>query len=167
MPKPKGTLAALERSRQHIETMWVRGTWFKWVYDDEKGDGEQMPDGARVTGVCLAGSVLYALDYTDEQWTDKKDVKPVIEALFDALPERSQAAREAQKELRDLSQTTYNWDGLSKAEREKRVYDTKVGAVITFNDKKGRRKSEVLEVFDRAIENVRASTPITINEIAI
>lgn len=167
MPKPKGTLAALERSRQHIETMWVRGTWFRWVENDNKDDGETVPDRAQVTGVCLAGSVLYALDYTDEQWTDKKDVKPVIEALFDALPERSQAAREAAKELRDLPQTTYNWLAMTKAEREKRVYDAKVGAIINFNDKKGRRKSEVLEVFDRAIENVRASTPITINEIAI
>ena len=128
-----------------------------------------MPNGAPVTGVCAAGSVLYALDYTDEQWTEASDVKPVIEALYEALPPRSRAAQNAHETVKDLNDPKVLADRpwLTPDQVAKELYDAKLDAVISYNDANGRRKGDVLALFDRAIENVRASIPPTIQELAL
>jgi len=167
--KNQKTLDGLIKTRTHIETMWVKGTWFEYKEDDHKGSSESVPDDATVIGVCLAGSVLYALDYTDEQWTSKKDVKPIIEAIYDALPLRSKARVDGDREIRDIEEQVREGSNyyLNKHNMDERIYDAKVGQVIQFNDAKHRRKADVLAVIDTAIENVRASIPPTIQELAL
>lgn len=148
----------LETARTHIETKWVRSTWFTWVdVNDTKSDGEDVPEGATVTGVCLAGSVLYSLDYLDEQWTDKAKVVPVIEALFDNLPKRSKARKNY-----DAWQEACVVEGQERP--AKQIYDEKLQAIIAFNDQRGRSKQEVLDLFDRTIKDVVARTAPNIEE---
>jgi hypothetical protein len=165
--KKVDVLDALTKSREHIVTKWVRGTWFVYLDEhDQKREEEHVPTGQPVVGVCAAGSVLYALDYTSEQWTNAEDVKPVIEALYDALPVRSRSLQRAKQEIADLQSGGMYVVGDDKS-REQAIYDTKVGAITDYNDQQRRRKQEIVDLFDRAIENVRAATPILIQEQAL
>lgn len=155
VPSTEDVLLTLKKSREHIETKWIRGGWFTYLDDDEKQVQDSVPTGKQVIGVCAAGSVLYALDYTDEQWTNQANVKPVIEALFEALPKNSIAVR------------AYNnvAEAYSGDPSDDFMYQERLGAIIEYNDKHGRRKADVLAVFDRAIDNMTASQTLDIQEL--
>lgn len=141
-PTPAQVLNTLQVARQHIQTKWVKDAWF--TFDDPSSPETK----ENVVGVCAAGSVLFALDYTDERWDSKADVKPVIEALFEGLPPNSEAMKE------------YNFDK-SNPRRDpytvKQQYNDKISAIISFNDARGRRKSHVMAMFDTAIEKLTAN----------
>lgn len=154
-PTLEDVRVTLETARSHIETKWVAKKWFEWVdpLTDKKEDDGEVPKNVVVTGVCLAGSVLYSLDYLDEQWTGKAKVVPVIEALYDNLPPRSHPKKQAQAHFK-------GWPSASDND----IYRTKLDAVIKWNDTKGRKKQDVLDLFDRTIKDVVARTPLRIEE---
>lgn len=147
------TLETLKDARTHIENKWVAGAWFT----TENGDSSEVDIEHKqdVIGMCLAGSVLYSLDYLDEQWTDKEEVRPVIEALFDVLPPGSTAIADYKK-----AESSWNQRG-----DKQQTYENKVNAIVSWNDTRGRKKEQVLEVFDRAIEKVTAEQPLNIIEL--
>lgn len=153
MPKKKrvDVLQTLKDARHHIDTKWIHGEWFTF----EKYDDPDTP----VVGVCAAGSVLYAMGYTDEQWAEQESVRPVIEALYDALPPRSKAKKDVERILK-------SWETVSLVDETHR-YNQKLDGVISYNDSRGRSKADVLAMFDRAIENVQAATPPVIQELAL
>lgn len=154
-------LGLLEKSRDHIDKMWVKGAWFTAPIMDDPDwqnaqDGDN-PSGLKVehvTGVCAAGSVLYSMDYTDEQWVDQGKVRPVIEALFEALPPRSAAMSRYRQHFRNPYFQPDDGD----------YYDNKVEAITTYNDAPRRTKKEILALFDRAIERQRTLVPPIIQE---
>lgn len=106
----------------------------------------------QVTGTCLVGSVLYALDYTSEQWKDQARVRPVVEALFNELPLEWKVP-----DLENNYGVHYKpgllWSG-SRSQYKKDLYDWKVGCLINFNDYVATTKEDVLNLFDRAIKTV-------------
>lgn len=158
-PTLEDVRSTLETARTHIETKWMHGAWFKWENGDGKDFGEQVPKGAPVIGVCLAGSVLYALDYLDEQWTEKEKVVPVIEALFDNLPPRSRVVRQYKNMLA-------GWErgGSTPLNNPGFFYSEKLDGIISWNDTRGRTKQEVLDLFDRTIKDVVARMAPSITE---
>jgi len=106
-------------------------------------DGEMVEHKAQgnVVSVCTAGSVLYSMGYTNEQYGHAEQVKPIIEALYGAF---DQAKLAPDFQLRNIYEMT-----------PKTQYSRKLSAVIEFNDNPKTTKSDVLALFDKAILNIR------------
>ena len=156
-------LQALIDARHHVDTKWVRSAWFKYVEKDSDTPetGDNVPKNAQVIGVCAAGSVLYALDYTNEQWTSKKDVRPVMEALYGALPQRSHARMRTERVIKDRQDFFEEHRAnplFTKKNLTDQIYSAKVDGVVEYNDLPSHGKQDVLNLFDKAIENVRVAT---------
>lgn len=133
----------MERAREYVSEMWIKREWFHYAQDD---------DGP-VVGVCVAGSVLYAMGWTseDDRWIEHKKTVTLLKAIFDNIPDKYPAKKEALKKMAEAEAT---WAKNDPELQEKNHADARIVAITSWNDVSSRKKEEVLDVMDATIKDL-------------
>lgn len=142
----------MERAREYVSEMWIKREWFAY--------GTHTDDDGPVVGVCVAGSVLYAMGWTceDDRWIEHKKTVTLLKAIFDNIPDKYPAKKEA---LKKMAEAEAAWAKNAEANlffppelQEKHHADARLVAVTSWNDVSSRKKEEVLDVMDATIKDL-------------
>lgn len=133
----------LERARDNVERMWIKGQWFN--------AGFNTAGQVEINGVCLLGGVLHALGINNEARNlQNREFKACVNALFNVWVEgpgkNTYQHHVYQQDFRDC----FFRGGLSPS----RFWDMRFVALIGWNDEQVRQKHEVLDLLDATIKDV-------------